>query len=117
MATIRRLVIVREGKDGPAIFQDLLDRFKDLLDASVAMPIQVLPIAWAVTEKPSHVGVVLTGIKLKKLIELGEWSNLPNVVGRTTVLEMTTNKDGENSAVVIDTALATVGLRIHPLAD
>lgn len=117
MATIRRLVIVREGKDGPAIFQELLERFKGELDATVEMPVQVLPIAWGVTEKPSHVGVVLTGLKLKKLIELKEWEVLPAIKERTTVVDMPEKKDGEDTKLVIEVALSQFGLRIHPLAD
>lgn len=117
MATIRRLVIVRDGKDGPAIFQELLDRFKDALDASVPMPIQVLPIAWSVESKPSHVGVVLTGLKLKKLIALKEWETSPTVKERTTVIDMPEKKDGEDVTLVIEAALLGLGLRVHPLAD
>lgn len=114
MATIRRLVIVREGKDGPAIFQDLLDRFKEHLDATVAMPIQIKPIAWAKTEPTSHQGVVLTGLKLKKLIELKAWEEAAK---RATVLDMPDSDSKVDTETNISVALLSVGLHVHPLAD
>jgi hypothetical protein len=114
MATIRRLVIVREGEDGPAIFQDLLDRFKEHLDANVPMPIQIQPAAWAVTDPPSHVGVVLVGLKLKKLMELKAWEEATK---RSTVLEMAGDDSQASTETNVGVALASVGLRVHPLAD
>jgi hypothetical protein len=111
MATIRRLVIVREGKDGPAIFQDLLDRFKGALgrDGGDADPSSTHRVGKDGSDFPRQ-GVVLTGLKLKKLIELKAWEEAAK---RATVLDMP-DSDSKVDAETSDQCGAAIGGPAYP---
>lgn len=110
--TISKLVIVRTTKPkvGEAAAAALTADFARFLDAEVAMPIPILPMAWSVENAASHVGFVLSGMRLGDLMKLKEWENDPRYAPVATVLGLSEVEDA------VSVALASVGLRIHPLA-
>jgi hypothetical protein len=110
--TISKLVIVRTLKKNlsdPAV-QTLGTDFGKFFDAEVEMPIAIIPIAWGVENLASHVGFVLSGMRLNDLMKLKEWEADPRFAPVSTVLPLGETEDA------VSVALAGVGLRIHPLA-
>lgn len=110
--TISKLVIVRTTKkqasDGTV--QALTHDFARFLDAEVPMPIAIIPMAWNIENAASHVGFVLSGMRLNDFLKLKEWEADPRYSSVATVLGLGETEDA------VSVSLASVGLRVHPLA-
>lgn len=107
MATVKQLLILRAPKRiTEDTLQDLRATFGELITNTE--PIAILPKAWADKQAPSHIGFTLEGLKLATLEKLKKWEGDHPT---STVLDL-----GTKECPDVETSLASVGLRIHPLA-
>lgn len=107
MAIIKKIVLVRIADMTEEIAADFLAQFAELMPAN-AEPLPVLPVVWNSECDPSHEAFVLAGFQRKHLKTLTEWENAHSF---STVLDL----EGEKFKCTTEEALASVGLRLHPL--
>lgn len=109
MATVHKLVIIRAAKATDEMLAAFTAEFGAKLNAEVVQPIAILPRAWHEQNDPSHKGFVLSGLMLKDVRDVEAFEKATPIA---TVYDLKATTDQ-----AIDDALATTGLRIHPLIE